>query len=914
MHDEESKKTDLANNASARYKRCSDEIEHIKSGIFQNRKGQMLLTDITQKKDKLEKRVEREGLPVSKALERINGVPNFQDVYIIEKILKLSRAVCRINIVSDRGVSGYGSGFLIAPGFIITNHHVIDDPNKAATSFAQFNYELTESKKASSPITFNLRPDIFFLSSPLQKDGSPHSGLDFTIVAIDETSNEGHKINTIDHARLDEGLGKILEGENCLVIQHPAGDYKKIVLKDIRMLTLVDDFMVYESDTLPGSSGSIVIGLGTGEVVALHHSGVPRRNENGDWLRKDGLPVQPGDGDDVIDWLGNEGIRVSSIVKAMRSMPLPSTMETARRRILEASKLASSTKRPVKTETDMQHDPSPDITPSSTVASTQCFEMELIEDESFRYDFLTNARKYIPGLKSKERLFPYSTTERQRNMYYLQIQTDQNPWQVAAAIEALPHVISCTPDLPAATDVGISVDSPQADFTESVVKDVIYNDGTADWNEESFLTRWSKSECFLKAVKVDKEFYRQWNWVAVNWPKVPNDLEWNRVKQNLTSLRLTQLDTGYSQHSKVRNGYDLTLDMDFIDDDQNALDEGDKFFLKFPNHGTRTASLVIGEKIGEGFEYDGNRGILTENGQSLVKLVPYRVAKSVVLIGRVKDMVTAANHAINNKTDVMFICLGTYPRPMLEEVARSAYEKGVIWVCAAGNEVEMVIAPALYPGTIAVAAINPDMKPWNRSSNGSAVDIAAPGESVYVPFVDKGGQEIMCYGDGTSYATPHVASAAMLWKSKHIEKLSQMYSEPWQVVEAFRTCLKASANSPAGWKMEKYGAGILDISKLLLTDLPDASGLRHAYDGKKVNHQTDLGVRETIHFLWNTLKRKLRRGNEESMVGGIGMTSRGQMALSALMGMMTTKATESTPIIPESQKKKILANYFESQQ
>jgi subtilisin family serine protease len=354
--------------------------------------------------------------------------------------------------------------------------------------------------------------------------------------------------------------------------------------------------------------------------------------------------------------------------------------------------------------------------------------------------------------------------------------------------------------------------------------------------------------------------------------------------------------------------------MDFIDDDQDAKDEGDKFFFKFPQHGTRTASLVIGEKIASGFDQDGNRGILTENGQSLIKLVPYRVAKSVVLIGRVKDMVGAANHAINNKTDVMFMCLGTYPRPMIETVARSVYEKGVIWLCAAGNEVEIVIAPALYPGTIAVAGINPDLKPWNRSSNGSAVDIAAPGESVYVPFVNKSGQEIMCYGDGTSYATPHVASAAMLWKAKHKEKLSEMYTEPWQVVEAFRTCLRESANTPEGWKKDKFGAGILDISKLLTTELPPAKDLKHAYSGKAVNKQTDLGVRETIHFLWNTLRRKLTGGNEESFVGTVPLTNRGQMALSALSGTTRAKATESTFIISDFQKKKILSDYFESQQ
>src|SRR5690606_7926083 len=118
--------------------------------------------------------------------------------------------------------------------------------------------------------TFHFDPEKLFITSSLEKDPNvPTSGLDFTVVALKEKSIENETLITeISHATLDETLGKIVEGENCVVIQHPQGDYKKIVLKDIRMLTLSEDFLIYESDTLPGSSGAMVVGLGTGEVVA----------------------------------------------------------------------------------------------------------------------------------------------------------------------------------------------------------------------------------------------------------------------------------------------------------------------------------------------------------------------------------------------------------------------------------------------------------------------------------------------------------------------------------------------------------------------------------------------------------------------------------------------------------------------
>ena len=121
------------------------------------------------------------------------------------------------------------------------------DAEAAKNSLAQFRYELLRGG-ASDPVTFRLRPDLFFMTSPIQKQITiPYSGLDFTIVAIEEKSEEGIPVSKFHPVKLDESLGKILDGENCIIIQHPGGDYKKVVLKDIRMLTLTYNFLIYES-------------------------------------------------------------------------------------------------------------------------------------------------------------------------------------------------------------------------------------------------------------------------------------------------------------------------------------------------------------------------------------------------------------------------------------------------------------------------------------------------------------------------------------------------------------------------------------------------------------------------------------------------------------------------------------------
>lgn len=914
----EPKQTDVANYASDRFSASLREIERIKNGIYHNRKGQVALTDIQAPDDaaRLAKRIEREGLPPVEAVERINGVPNFQDVLVLRKILQLSESVCRVMIRSSFGGSGYGTGFLIAPNLIITNNHVLPEADLAGSSLAQFKYELISSG-ASDPVTFKLRPDLFFMTSTIEKQITvPFSGLDFTIVAIEEKSEEGVSIQDFRPVRLDQSLGKILDGENCIVIQHPAGDYKKVVLKDIRMLTLTDNFLIYESDTLPGSSGSMVVGLGTGEVVALHHSGVPRRNNQGQWLRKNGTVVEPGDPDDIIDWVGNEGIRISSILKAIAKIEIPKEMEKYRNQIFETGTApAADESIPAPPISKTESAPAPTST-KTAAGGLQYFEVELSAMEALQEDWKTNPQSFVPGLVKSEPVFPYASDADQRRFFYLTVKSDKAPWELAAEIEALPHIDTCTPDLPVYTDVGNSGANigGQPVGQESAV-DIVFNDGTAAWNEHEFLERWKNAVLCKEAIAAgDLAQMRKWNWEAVNFNQTQKDAKtWDTIKQHIGQLKLIQLDTGYSAHSKVKDAYNLQFDMDFIDNDTDARDEQAKWFFKHPSHGTRTASLITGGKIKPAYENDGNTGILYDTNSALLKLIPYRIAKTVVLLGSGKDLVNAANHAISNGADIMFMCMGSYPRPMIEKVAKLAYDSGVIWVCAAGNEVEMVVAPALYPGTIAVAAINPNEQPWRGTSYGAAVDIAAPGESVYVPFADKDGREIMAYGDGTSYATPHVAAAAALWKAFHSAALKEKYPEKWQVTEAFRYCLKKSARKPANWKDNLYGAGILDIDKLLKQKLPEINDPEFTYAYKDINvkGKADLGVREAIHFLWNTLKRKTTPGHQEAM-DFVNLTNRGKTALTALVKSQPANGLESASLAGSVKSKQILNDYFES--
>src|SRR5262249_4051871 len=92
----------------------------------------------------------------------------------------------------------------------------------------------------------------------------------------------------------------------------------------------------YETDTEPGSSGSPVLS-DAWDVVALHHSSVPRTDAKGNLLDVDGkVWVNDRDDPDRLDWVGNEGIRVSSLVEFIRQAKLGSSaQEELRKALLE---------------------------------------------------------------------------------------------------------------------------------------------------------------------------------------------------------------------------------------------------------------------------------------------------------------------------------------------------------------------------------------------------------------------------------------------------------------------------------------------------------------------------------------------------------------------------------------------------
>jgi hypothetical protein len=204
--------------------------------------------------------------------------------------LKASRSVARVvEAPARQPVQAIGTGSLVTERLLLTNHHV-----------------------CRTPVT--------------------DPALDYTLVAVAERDGQPPG-STYGHIPLIEQTGKAVMGEVLNVIHHPAGDRKRVSLRYNRMVAEDDLWLRYESDTREGSSGAPVFN-DQWEMIALHHGGISAIDDEGFELARDGRRWTEDMGEEALAYSGNEGARVSRIVRSLRETDL-----TPERRTLLATVL-----------------------------------------------------------------------------------------------------------------------------------------------------------------------------------------------------------------------------------------------------------------------------------------------------------------------------------------------------------------------------------------------------------------------------------------------------------------------------------------------------------------------------------------------------------------------------------------------
>jgi V8-like Glu-specific endopeptidase len=196
----------------------------------------------------------------------------------------------------------YASGFLVGGEYLLTNRHVVEHKNLLREFRAVFNYEADSRRQESHPellarldkYEFDER---FWVTSPTESD------LDYVLLKLKPLNGKSVSVSfkgvnlaktlegaiapgltkqNLAHdpdlkASLDEAFVTLVETKDFIsadpihMIQHPGGRPKEIVVFNNRLVNVYENFLEYETDAEPGSSGSPLFNT-SWQVVGLHQA------------------------------------------------------------------------------------------------------------------------------------------------------------------------------------------------------------------------------------------------------------------------------------------------------------------------------------------------------------------------------------------------------------------------------------------------------------------------------------------------------------------------------------------------------------------------------------------------------------------------------------------------------------------
>ncbi len=247
----------------------------------------------------------RRAMRLPRLRERVMGARDFLGIDYLARGLVAARSVGRID-----GFHGWqGTGFLVSPDLVLTNQHVLSSPTQAGD--ARIGFEPGPQHAA----TCGFDPGRFWFSS---------EALDVTVVALEETEAARALTEPLGWHPIIGQQGKITLGDPVAIVQYPKGGAKSVVLHNSTLLHIedggdLDAYCWYTSDTEPGSSGSPVFNRHW-EVVAVHHQSVPKTNDDGEIVGRDGAPLAEQsvlDRPELAVWIANQGVRASRIAAAL---------------------------------------------------------------------------------------------------------------------------------------------------------------------------------------------------------------------------------------------------------------------------------------------------------------------------------------------------------------------------------------------------------------------------------------------------------------------------------------------------------------------------------------------------------------------------------------------------------------------
>lgn len=277
--------------------------------------------------------------------------------------------------------------------------------------------------------------------------------------------------------------------------------------------------------------------------------------------------------------------------------------------------------------------------------------------------------------------------------------------------------------------------------------------------------------------ELDDDFDIDWGVRVINAPKL-----WKHTKGE--GVKVAVIDTGIDMnHPDLKDKIKGTI---------NIFDKTTRDVTDVYGHGTHVAGLIAGELTGVAPNVDLYiANVLNDKG-----------------LGRIVDILDGVTYAINSNVDILCMSLGVNKKlpQILEERIKKAVNKGIVVVCATGNNGKQGVAyPASYDFVVGVGGVNQDLKRADFSNYGFDMDIVAP--SVDILSTWKDGK--YAYMSGTSTASPLVAGGLALIKSYYRK----------QGIEITPTQIKEMITKLNTKKNRFLGYGLFDVAKIVGSEI-----------------------------------------------------------------------------------------------
>ena len=112
------------------------------------------------------------------AVEAVQGISDMVSSRFLYEGARKARTVGRISTAA--GPEAMGTGFMISPNLLMTNHHVLEKKHIAKGCYVEFDYFYSKDNTRVKSEIFELRPDGFYHSNP---------NFDYAIVMVHAVSD-----------------------------------------------------------------------------------------------------------------------------------------------------------------------------------------------------------------------------------------------------------------------------------------------------------------------------------------------------------------------------------------------------------------------------------------------------------------------------------------------------------------------------------------------------------------------------------------------------------------------------------------------------------------------------------------------------------------------------------------------------